>query len=183
MIFTELSIKGVFSIELEPLEDSRGMFVRNFCKNELAAIGFKKDIVQINHSVTKKKGSFRGLHYQINPFAEIKMVRCLKGAVADFVVDIRKDSHTFLKWIRFDLIEDNYKMIYIPKGFAHGFQTLTDNCELLYFHSEFYNPSAEAALNYLDPSIDLTLPLAVSDISERDKNHPFTNKNFTGVEI
>ena len=183
MKFTELSIKGVFSVELEPHEDSRGMFVRGFCKKELANIGFKNDIIQINNSLTRIKGTFRGLHYQNNPYAEIKIVRCLKGAVADFVVDIRKGSPTFLKWIKIDLTEDNFKMIFIPQGFAHGFQTLTDNCELLYLHSEFYSQTAEAAINYLDPAIKLKLLLPVADISKRDKNHPFITAYFEGVVI
>lgn len=181
MIFTPTQLKGVFIIDLQPVGDSRGWFSRTYCKNEFAAIGHDKEWVQLNHSFTSKKGTVRGMHYQLPPFSEIKMVRCIAGAVLDVVIDLRKDSPTFLQWTGVELSTENKKMIYIPEGFAHGFQCLTDNCELLYHHSAFYTPGAEGGIRYNDPLVGINWPLELTEISDRDKVHPFLDKNFKGI--
>lgn len=181
MIFTPTQLKGVFIIDLQPVGDSRGWFSRTYCKNEFAAIGHDKEWVQLNHSFTSKKGTVRGMHYQLPPFSEIKMVRCIAGAVLDVVIDLRKGSPTFLQWTGVELSAENKKMIYIPEGFAHGFQCLTDNCELLYHHSAFYTPGAEGGIRYNDPLVGINWPLDLTEISDRDKAHPFLDKNFKGI--
>ncbi len=181
MIFTPTQLKGVFIIDLQPVGDSRGWFSRTYCKNEFAAIGHHKEWVQLNHSFTATKGSVRGMHYQLPPFSEIKMVRCIAGAVLDVVIDLRKNSPTFLQWMGVELSAGNKKMIYIPEGFAHGFQCLMDNCELLYHHSAFYTPGAEGGIRYNDPLVGINWPLEPTEISDRDKTHPFLDKNFKGI--
>lgn len=173
MNFKELRLQGAYEIELNPHVDSRGFFVRLFCREELKKIGFTKEIVQVNYSVNSLKGSFRGLHYQKPPYSEIKIIRCLKGSVCDILLDIRKNSPTFLQWIKITLSESNNKMVYIPEGFAHGFQTLENSSELLYFHTNFYNPCFEKGVSFKDPLIKLILPLEISEISEKDNNSPF----------
>src|SRR6478752_4125211 len=135
MKFTETSLKGSYTIDLNLFKDERGWFARTYCKNEFETIGHAKEWVQLNHSFTKQKGAIRGMHYQLPPFSEIKMVRCIAGAVYDVIIDLRKDSETFLKWFGVELSAENKKMIYIPEGFAHGFQALTNDCELIYHHS------------------------------------------------
>jgi len=181
MIFTPTHLKGVYIIDLQPVGDSRGWFSRTYCKKEFTAIGHHKEWVQLNHSFTAAKGSVRGMHYQLPPFSEIKMVRCIAGAVLDVVIDLRKDSPTFLQWMGVELSAGNKKMIYIPEGFAHGFQCLMDNCELLYHHSEFYTPGAEGGIRYNDPLVGINWPLEPTEISDRDQTHPFLDKNFKGI--
>ena len=181
MKFTETSLSGSFIIDLEIKGDARGWFARTFCKKEFSAIGHEKDWVQMNHSFSSEKGTVRGMHFQQHPFSEIKMVRCIAGAVFDVIVDIRKDSPTFLKWIGVELSAVNKKMIYIPEGFAHGFQTLTTDCELIYHHSAFYEPAAEMGLNVLDPEIKIEWPFEIKVLSDRDKSHPFINNQFKGI--
>src|SRR6185436_8919353 len=124
MKFSSTNIKGVYVIDLQPVEDSRGWFMRTYCKNEFAEIGHDKEWVQLNHSFTRSKGTIRGMHYQVPPYSEIKLVRCIAGAVMDVAVDLRRGSATYLNWVSVELSEKNKKMIYIPEGFAHGFQTL-----------------------------------------------------------
>lgn len=181
MTFSETTLKGCYVVTLEPKGDDRGWFARTYCKKEFLKIGHEKEWVQMNHSFTEKKGTVRGMHYQIPPFGEIKMVRCISGSVFDVVVDIRKDSPTFLKWFGVELSAANKKMIYIPEGFAHGFQTLTENCELIYHHSTFYEPGAEAGLNVLDARLDIHWPEAIVNLSERDISHEFLIDNFKGI--
>jgi dTDP-4-dehydrorhamnose 3,5-epimerase len=176
-----LPLKDSYLIVTDPFDDDRGQFGRIFCKKEISAIGFKKDIVQINHSMTFQKGAFRGMHFQYSPKAEIKMVKCLGGKVFDVIVDLRKGSATFLKWHGEILSEKNMKMMYVPEGFAHGFQTMEENCKLLYFHTEFYNPEFEGSIRYNDPRIDISWPLEVTDISNKDKKHPFLLDDFSGI--
>ena len=146
MIFTETPLAGSYLISLTPYGDSRGWFARTYCKKEFNQIGHDKEWVQLNHSYSSTKGTVRGMHYQSEPYGEIKMVRCIAGVVYDVIIDLRKDSSTFLKWFGVEISGENKCMIYIPKGFAHGFQTLSDNAELIYHHTEFYTPSAEAGL-------------------------------------
>jgi dTDP-4-dehydrorhamnose 3,5-epimerase len=181
MIFTETILKGSYEISLTPHGDSRGWFARTYCKKEFEQIGHQKEWVQLNHSFSSQKGTVRGMHFQYAPFTEIKMLRCIAGSVYDVIVDLRKDSPTFLKWFGTELSAENKKMLYIPAGFAHGFQTLTDDVELIYHHTEFYTPSAEAGIRYNDSAINIEWPLAVSEISERDTNHPLIDSTFKGL--
>ena len=181
MRFTETLLKGSYTIDLTPFKDERGEFARTYCKKEFAEIGHTKEFVQFNQSYNLKKGTIRGMHYQVAPYSEIKLIRCVRGAVMDIIVDLRKDSPTFLQHISVELSALNKKMIYVPQGFAHGFQTLEDNTELIYHHTEYYTPEAEAGLNYNDPALKLEWPLEVSVISEKDRqNKPITN-NFKGI--
>jgi dTDP-4-dehydrorhamnose 3,5-epimerase len=180
VILKELILKDSFVIEPEPFKDNRGEFSRIFCKDELKDI-FDGEISQINHSITFKKGTFRGFHYQQPPYGEIKIVKAIKGSIIDIIIDLRKSSPTFLKSHSEILSSENKKMIFIPKGFAHGFQTLEDKTELIYFHSEFFNKSADRGLNYLDKKLNIKLPLEVSEISDKDKNQTFLTKEFKGI--
>ena len=181
MKFKKTDLDGAYVVTLEPFSDNRGMFVRLFCKDELKSIGHKKEIVQINHSLTKKKGSVRGMHYQLAPNAEIKMVRCIRGSVLDVIVDLRKGSPTFLKWYGEVISAENMKMMYIPEGFAHGFQTLEDDSELIYLHTAHYDRESERSINFLDPLINIKWPIAIKELSEKDKSVPMLDKRFTGV--
>jgi dTDP-4-dehydrorhamnose 3,5-epimerase len=181
MIFTPTSLAGSYVIDLEPRSDERGWFARYYCKEEFHKIGHTKEWVQMNHSVTNKKGSIRGMHFQVHPYKEIKMLRCIAGSVYDVIIDLRKDSETFLQWTGVELSAANKKMLYIPEGFAHGFQCLEDNCELTYHHSEFYQPGAEAGMRYNDPLVNIEWPLPLTIISPRDEEHHFLNENFKGI--
>ena len=181
MIFTETLLKGSYTIELNTFADDRGWFARTYCKNEFAAIGHTKDWMQMNHSFTKHKGAIRGMHFQLQPFKEIKLVRCIAGSVYDIIIDLRKDSATFLKSFGVELSAQNKKMIYIPEGFAHGFQALSEDCELIYHHSEFYTPGAEGGIQYNDPKINIDWLRPVTNISERDTKHPLLDDNFKGI--
>jgi dTDP-4-dehydrorhamnose 3,5-epimerase len=181
MIFTAAPLAGAFLIDLEPHSDERGWFARFYSKDEFEKIGHTKEWVQLNHSVSYLKGTLRGMHFQHSPFREVKMVRCIAGAVYDVVIDLRRDSSTFLQWFGTELSAKNNKMLYIPEGFAHGFQTLSDNSALIYHHTEFYTPKAEAGLRYDDPAFSIQWPLPVAVISERDATHPFADLNFKGI--
>jgi dTDP-4-dehydrorhamnose 3,5-epimerase len=181
MIFIPSPLKDCYEIQLEPRGDSRGWFARFYCKSEFEAIKHQNEWVQMNHSFTKVKGTIRGMHYQVQPFSEIKLVRCIAGTVFDVVVDLRKDSLSFLKWFGFELSAGKKNMVYIPKGFAHGFQTLTDDCELTYLHTEYYMPKAEAGIRFDDPAVGIQWPIPVSDLSDRDKNHFYLDQHFKGV--
>jgi dTDP-4-dehydrorhamnose 3,5-epimerase len=182
MKFEETILKGSYVIKLDAKGDSRGWFMRTYSKDEFEQqTGFSKEWVQMNHSFTSIKGTIRGMHFQLNPFSEIKLVRCIAGEVFDVIVDLRKKSSTFLQWFGIKLSAENKKMIYIPEGFAHGFQALSNNAELIYHHSEFYNSAAEAGIKYDDPAIDIKWPLDVTETSERDKNHPFIDSTFKGL--
>lgn len=180
MKFFPTPLIGAFVVEPEPLSDQRGWFMRTYCKNEFASIGHGKEWVQMNHSFTAEAGTIRGLHYQVPPYEEDKLVRCIAGAVFDVIVDLRKDSASFLRSFCVELSAQNRKMLYIPAGFAHGFQTLHDNTELIYHHSEFYTPGAEAGIRYDDPMTGIQWPLPVTTISDRDLGHPFLNESFKG---
>ena len=182
MKFEETILKGSYVIELDLFEDNRGWFTRTFSKDIFQKqIGFTKEWVQMNHSFTKAKGAIRGMHFQLHPFSEIKLVRCIAGEVFDVIVDLRKESATFLQWYGTKLSSENKKMIFIPEGFAHGFQTLSDNAELIYHHSEFYNPEAESGIKCDDPAINIQWPLEITEISEKDKNHPLIDSTFKAL--
>ncbi len=181
MIFTETTLKGAYVVVPEPFVDERGWFARTYCKKEFAAIGHDAEWVQLNHSFTKQKGTVRGMHYQLPPFSEIKLVRCIAGAVFDVIIDLRKDSSTFLQWFGTELSAANKKMMYIPEGFAHGFQALSDDAELIYHHSQFYQPGVEGGISYDEVKVKIEWPLAVASISKRDKQHPVLEDDFKGV--
>jgi dTDP-4-dehydrorhamnose 3,5-epimerase len=168
MLFHSLSLSGAFVIELEPRGDERGRFTRLFCAHELKEIGHVKPIVNVNHSYTQKRGTIRGMHFQYPPDAEIKIVKCLRGTVWDCIVDLRKGSPTYLQWEGVELSEDNNRMIYIPEGFAHGFQSLTDDVEMIYFHTEYYKKSSEGGLKFDDPKLNIAWRLLPTEISQRD---------------
>lgn len=182
MKFLETPLKGSFIIEPEPRRDERGMFARVFCKKEFEYAKLNKEIVQVNHSLTKEKGTVRGMHYQKPPNAEIKMVRCIKGSVFDIIIDLRKNSPTFLNWFGEVLSSDNMKIMYVPEGFAHGMQALETNSEILYFVTEFYAPKQEGGVNCKDPKIGIKWPLEPRNLSEKDKKLPFLT-NFEGIDI
>jgi dTDP-4-dehydrorhamnose 3,5-epimerase len=181
MIFTETKLKGSYVIDLDLFEDERGWFARTFCKDEFKKMGHDGEWVQLNHSFTKQKGTIRGMHYQMPPFGEIKLIRCIAGAVFDVIVDIRKDSPTFLQWVGMEFSAKNKKMIYIPQGFAHGFQALTNDCELIYHHSAFYKPNVEGGLSYNDPTLNIEWLLEGVNISSRDLAHNLLTNTFIGI--
>lgn len=172
MRFYPLPLECAYVIEPEPFQDDRGLFARVFCQHEFNELGHTKTIVQINHSLTAERGAIRGMHFQYSPKAEIKMVKCIKGSVFDVVVDLRNLSPTFGKWHGEVLSSDNMKMMYIPEGFAHGFQTLDENAELLYLHSEFYDPKYEGGVVFDDPDVGIVWPLPAAVISDKDRNLP-----------
>ena len=179
MKFIETGLKGAYIIEVEKLRDDRGFFGRLWCESEIKEIGLNPNLVQSNVSFNLKKGTLRGMHFQKKPFQETKLVRCTRGSVYDVIIDIRPDSPTFKKWIGVKLSSDNYKMIYVPEGFAHGFLTLEDNSEVYYLVTEEYHKNAEGGIKWNDPEINIKWPLEVSEISERDKEHPdFELKNI-----
>ncbi len=183
MKFIETPFAGAYIVELEPFRDERGLFARTFCQKEFANIGFDKQIVQINHSVTKQKGTIRGMHYQRPPACEIKIIRCIQGTVFDVMVDIRADSPTYMRWHGVELSKANMRMVYIPEGFAHGFQTLADNAELIYHHSAFYSPEYENVLKFDDPVLAINWPLPMSVTSLKDQSCPLINNDFEGIKI
>lgn len=183
MVFQETSFKDLFIIEKSVVGDSRGYFERMYCIETLQRFVDKVDIQQINHSFTKQAGVIRGLHFQKPPFAEKKIITCIKGEVLDVVVDVRYNSPTFLKHFSVKLSAENHKSLLVPEGFAHGFQTLVNDCELIYFHTENYNRDAEGALNALDPFLGIEWALPLTERSEKDNLHPYIDKTFKGIQI
>jgi dTDP-4-dehydrorhamnose 3,5-epimerase len=174
-------LAGLAVVQRRVREDSRGFFSRFYCANELAAAGFALPVAQINHTRTLRRGAVRGLHFQRPPHAEDKFVSCLRGEVFDVAVDLRRDSPTFLRWHAEVLSADNRVSLMLPQGFAHGFQTLTDDCELLYLHSRAYAPDAEGALYVNDPALAITWPLPIAEMSERDARHAPITPAFRGI--
>ncbi len=181
MIFTETKLMGSYVIDPQVRSDERGWFMRTYCKNEFAEIGHDKEWVQMNHSFTAEKATVRGMHFQHPPFEEIKLVRCVAGSVYDVIIDLRKESPTFLQWEGIELSAQNKKMLYIPIGFAHGFQTLQNDCELIYHHSQFYTPGVEGGIRYNDSMVAIQWPLLITNISSRDNDHPLLDDNFKGI--
>ena len=181
MKFIPTSLEGSYIIEVEPFNDERGWFTRFYCKKEFSQIGYNGEWKQSNHSTTYKKGTVRGMHFQKKPFQEIKLVKCISGLVYDVIIDLRKESSSFLQWTGIELSEKNKRMIFIPQGFAHGFQCMEDNCELIYQHSEFYTPEFEQGIRFNDPMIDIHWPLPAIYISSKDSSYPLLDKNFKGV--
>jgi dTDP-4-dehydrorhamnose 3,5-epimerase len=183
MIFKETKLKGAYIIEIEPIEDERGFFARSFCEEEFKKHGLNPHIAQCNISYNKKKGTLRGMHYQVAPYEETKLVRCTMGAIYDVIVDLRPDSSTFKQWMGVELTQENRRLLYVPEGFAHGFQTLTDNAELIYYHSAFYSPEYERGLRFDDPTLAINWPLPAGAISPKDQSYPLIDNNFKGIEI
>lgn len=175
-------ITGLQLIELKPLGDERGFLQRLFCQEYLESLLGGKTIRQVNHTLTRKLGAVRGMHFQYSPYAEIKIVSCLKGKVWDVAVDLRKASPSFLQHHSVTLSEDVPQSYLIPEGFAHGFQALTSDCELIYFHTADYNAAADAGLNALDPRLGISWPIAITERSKRDEQHPMLTDSFAGVE-
>ncbi|MGR0481948.1 MAG: dTDP-4-dehydrorhamnose 3,5-epimerase [Candidatus Electronema sp. V4] len=182
-LVSDLPTAGLKRITRQQLGDQRGFLSRLFCAEELATAGWQKSIAQINHTFTARRGTVRGLHYQTPPCPEMKLVSCIRGEVWDVAVDLRANSATFLRWQAERLSADNKHALLIPEGFAHGFQALTDDCELLYLHTAAYAPQAEAGLRFDDPHLNITWPLAVTELSARDQAHPLLTADFNGIEI
>lgn len=183
MTFTETSLPGAYLVAPTVFQDERGWLVRTYCENEFASIGFTGTWVQMNHSMTRRQGSIRGMHYQKSPHAEVKLVRCLAGRVFDVIVDLRAGSPTLGQWFGAELSAVNRLALLIPKGFAHGFQTLTDDCELMYCHSHVYTPGSEGAVRFDDPRVGIDWPLSLADLSARDASHPLWDVSFTGLTV
>ena len=172
MIFTETLLKGAYIIDPERLADERGFFARTWCQREFDAHGLNPGLAQCNISFNRKKGTLRGMHYQVAPHAEAKLVRCTAGAIYDVIVDLRADSNTFKHWFAVELSFDNRRMLYIPAGLAHGFLTLTDGAEVFYQMSEFYTPECARGVRWNDPAFGVRWPQEVTMISERDRAYP-----------
>lgn len=172
MKFVPLPLEGAFLIEPEPVADERGFFARTFCREEFSAHGLNPGLLQCSLSFNTRKGTLRGMHYQTEPHQEVKLVRCTMGSIYDVIIDLREDSATFKKWASAELTADNRRSVYIPEGFAHGFLTLADNCEVFYQMSELFRPECTAGVRWNDPAFSIDWPGDVSIISERDRNHP-----------
>jgi len=179
----DTALDGLKVVTRRALGDERGFLSRFFCADELREAGFVDPIVQINHTLTCRTGSIRGMHFQRPPFAEDKFVSVLRGEVLDVAVDLRRGSPTFLRWHGEHLSAENRRSLFIPKGFAHGFQTLTPDCELVYLHTQRYEPTSEGGLNPFDPRLAIDWPLPVSDMSARDREHPMITPDFTGLAL
>lgn len=176
-------ITGLKVIERKPISDSRGFLARIFCVDQLKDAGWQKPIAQINQTVTKKKGTVRGMHFQKKPYTETKLVTCVQGEIWDVAIDLRKNSPTFLKWHAEKLSSENCRALLIPEGFAHGFQTLLDDCELIYLHTAPYVRELEAGIRPNDPRLSIPWPLDFYEISTRDVEHPLLVDQFTGIEL
>lgn len=183
MIFHKTPLDGARVIELEKRGDDRGFFARFFCEKEFAAEGLETRFVQINNSLSSKKGTLRGLHYQLPPSGEVKVVRAIRGALYDVIVDLRAGSPTFGKWFGAELSAENRMMMYVPRGFAHAFITLTDDTEALYLVSDFYAPECERGLRFNDPALGIDWPIEPVEVSEKDRSWPDFNPEFHGTEL
>ncbi|MDF5726961.1 MAG: dTDP-4-dehydrorhamnose 3,5-epimerase [Rhizonema sp. PD38] len=180
MIFTETELKDAYIIDLEEKHDHRGFFARSFCAQEFEEHGLKPVVAQCNVSFNYKKGTLRGMHYQIPPAAETKLVRCIKGAIYDVIIDMRPESPTFLSHIGVELTAENRRALYIPEMFAHGYIALSDNTEVMYQVGEFYTPGYERGLRYNDTFFNIAWPLEVTEISEKDLNWPLMRMMTVG---
>lgn len=172
MKFSETALKGAFIIEPERIEDERGFFARTFCRREFEARGLNPDLVQCSISFNHQRATLRGMHYQSAPHGEAKLVRCTRGAIYDVIIDLRPQSPTFRRWVAVDISAENHLMVYVPEGFAHGFQTLQDETEVSYHISEFYSPERARGVRWNDPAFAIGWPIADPVISVRDQTHP-----------
>lgn len=178
MLFHPLYLQGAYLIEIEKKEDERGFFARTFCQSELTAKALCSYFPQSSLSFNKKKGTLRGMHFQAAPYEEVKIVQCVKGAIFDVIIDLRPNSNTYKKWIGIELSVTNRYMLYIPAGFAHGFQTLQDESEVFYHISVPYVPEVGRGVRWDDPTFEIEWPLGVEMISEKDQGYPFLNEHF-----
>jgi len=181
MLFTETQLKGAFIIDLESRQDTRGFFARTFCANEFSTHGLKPTVAQCNLSFNYKRGTLRGMHYQVAPATETKLIRCTQGAIYDVIIDMRPDSPTYLSHIGVELTAENRRALYVPEMFAHGYQALTDEAEVVYQVGEFYTPGYERGLRYNDSSFGIEWPLPVSEISEKDAAWPLFESVLVGA--
>ncbi len=172
MKFTKTPLPGAYIIDLEKIGDDRGFFARVFCKKEFSQHELETEFVQINNSLSAQKGTLRGMHYQLDPHAEVKVVRCIKGRLWDVILDIRPNSPTFGQWFGAELSAENRRMMYVPKGFAHGFVTLEDDTEAFYLVSAYYAPEFERGIRWNDPKFGIEWPIEPVIISDKDRNHP-----------
>ena len=180
---TDTPISGLKIVERSPRSDERGFLTRLFCAEELQAAGWLEPIAQINQTLTRRSGAVRGMHFQFPPHAEMKLVSCIRGEVFDVAIDLRRGSPTFLKWFGANLSADNGHALLIPEGFAHGFQALTENCELLYLHSCAYHAASESAVNPEDPGVAIVWPRPIAEMSARDRGHPMLPPDFQGIAL
>jgi dTDP-4-dehydrorhamnose 3,5-epimerase len=176
-------IAGLKIVERSRQSDERGFFSRMFCTGELQAAGWRKPIAQINQTLTRRRGAVRGMHFQFPPHAEMKLVNCVRGEVWDVAVDLRRGSPTFLKWFGVHLSAQNGQALLIPEGFAHGFQALAEDCELIYFHTCAYDAASEGAVHAEDPRVAIQWPQAVAELSIRDRGHPMLSPAFQGMSL
>jgi dTDP-4-dehydrorhamnose 3,5-epimerase len=183
MIFSQTPLQGAYLIELEKKGDDRGFFARLFCEKEFSGEGLETRFVQINTSLTAKRGTLRGMHYQIPPASEVKVVRCIRGGIYDVIVDLRPDSPTFLKWFGAELTAENRTMMYVPKGFAHGLVTLHDDTEVFYLVSAFYSPENERGVRFDDPAIGISWPADVVETSIKDRGWPDLDALWHGFDL
>jgi dTDP-4-dehydrorhamnose 3,5-epimerase len=172
MRFIETELKGAFILELERKEDSRGFFARAFCRAELLEHGLNPAITQCNISFNPREATLRGMHYQADPFAEVKLVRCTSGAIYDVIIDLRRESSTYRNWIGVELSAENRRMLYVPPGFAHGYMTLVENSEVFYQVSQFYHPEHERGIRWNDSAFAIQWPRRPEIISPKDSTHP-----------
>ncbi|MCW7755341.1 dTDP-4-dehydrorhamnose 3,5-epimerase family protein [Desulfobotulus sp. H1] len=179
----ETKLPGLYTLKRTKIEDKRGSFARMFCDKELAGIMSDRSVVQINHTCTAEKSSVRGIHFQYPPFAEAKFVSCIRGRVFDVVVDLRRKSPTFLHWHGEVLSSENAMALFIPEGFAHGFQVMECNSELLYFHTSPYHMPSEGGLHPEDPKLAIQWPCPVINLSRRDAEQSFLDDSFTGLDL
>jgi dTDP-4-dehydrorhamnose 3,5-epimerase len=179
MIFTETALKSAFVIDPEPFVDERGFFARSWCIREFEQNGLNPALVQCNISYNRKRGTLRGMHFQVAPHEEAKLVRCTRGAIYDVIIDMRPDSGTYLKWFGVELTAENHKMLYIPEQFAHGFLTLADDAEVFYQMSEFYAPECARGFRWNDPAFEIRWPEPINVISDKDREYP----DFSGAEL
>jgi dTDP-4-dehydrorhamnose 3,5-epimerase len=179
MKFTETKLKGAFLIDVEKREDERGFFGRAWCKKEFEDHGLNPDAVQANVSYNTHRGTLRGMHYQVAPFTECKIVRCTSGSLYDVIVDIRPGSSTYMQWMGIELTAQSFRMLYVPDGFAHGFITLEDHTSVHYLVTQYYTPGAEEGIRYNDPALNITWPFEPIVVSAKDKSHPLFSEKLS----
>lgn len=181
MIFTPTKLRDAYIVEIEKREDDRGFFARSWCRREFAERRMVSDLAQANVSFSLKRGTLRGMHYQMKPYEETKLIRCTRGAIYDVIIDLRPNSTTYGQWVGAELTADNYKMLYVPEGLAHGFQTLSDDAEVAYQMSQFFTPGAARGIRYNDPAFGIQWPMKVEVISSEDASWPDFSTNLQAM--
>lgn len=183
MKFHPTPLSGLYEIQTEPVTDQRGSLVRLFCAEAFRPLRPELHFLQANLTQTHGLGAVRGMHFQYPPAAEAKLIRCLRGSVLDIAVDLRRDSPTFLKWHAVELSDSNQREIFIPEGFAHGFQALTDNVELYYLHTAMWDKQLEGGVRFDDPQLNIVWPLPVTVVSDKDRGYPLIGSGFSGIQL